>query len=632
MCGISGIISLNGKAVQNPERIYRAIAAHQSRGPDSNGVSMDPGVVLGHNRLSIIDVSGAASQPFTDDSGRYTIVFNGEFFNFGTSRNELLHKGINLRSASDTEVLLHLYILYGPECLQRVNGFFALAIYDRHEDSVFIARDRMGIKPLLIYRDENCLMFASEMKALIGMGIRRQIDETALYCYLQMNYIPGNRTIFPDVHKLDPGSYLLIRKGRIQNVTYYRIPYVREQSERNHISYMDAEKKLAELLSESVERRMISDVPLGAFLSGGVDSSVIVALASRFTSRLKTFSIGFRDEPFFDETRYAEMVAERYKTDHTTFSLTTDDLYPALFRVLDYTDEPWADSSAIAVNILSMHTRKHVTVALSGDGADELFGGYMKHVAEWKARNPGMAGMILNAVSPLLKLLPQSRNNSILNRFRQASRFAEGMRLSAADRYWRWCSFLEENEAARLLAIQPDMDDFSRLKASITAPLVKESVINDVLMTDMLHVLRHDMLVKTDLMSMANSLEVRVPFLDYELVDYVFGLPSNYKVLGGMRKKILQDAFRPLLPEAIYNRPKHGFEVPLLRWMKTGLKDHIENDWLNDEFIAEQRIFDLTETKKLKTRLHSQSPGDVHATLWALIVFQHWWKKHMQGE
>lgn len=631
MCGISGIVAFNPTGAEFLGKIHDAVAAMHSRGPDNQGVFVKDQVAFGHNRLSIIDVSDAAAQPFTDASGRYTIIFNGEFFNFKTHREQLLKEGVRLVSNSDTEVLLYLYIKEGPSCLEKVNGFFAFAIYDALKQTVFIARDRMGIKPLLISCDKDKLMFASEMKALFAMGVRKEIDNESLLGYLQMNYVPAHRTMLRDVYKLQPGHYLWIENGEVAQKQNYRIPYEAGTIITHSDDYETAQKRIVSLLEESVEKRMISDVPLGAFLSGGIDSSIIVALASRFTKQLNTFSIGFKDEPFFDETRYAQLVAKKYNTNHTVFSLTNDDLFSVLFDVLDYLDDPFADSSAIAVNILSRKTREKVTVALSGDGADELFGGYLKHAAELKIRNAGFSGSVLKTLIPLLKHLPQSRNSSFSNKMRQASKFANGLSLSAKDRYWRWCSFIDEADAALLMKQTCDPAEYHKRRNTITDFIQPEGNLNDVLLADMNHVLVNDMLTKVDLMSMANSLEVRVPFLDYNLVNYVFSLPDKYKVSGNTGKRILQDAFRNLLPAEIYHRPKHGFEVPLIKWFRNELYSLINDDLLADDFIEEQNIFNISETKKIKIRLQSNNPGDVHAQIWGLIVFQYWWKKNIKN-
>ncbi len=627
MCGISGVIAFNDSGRNYLNNIRQAVTAMKTRGPDRDGVYFSDNVAFGHNRLSIIDVSEAASQPFSDSSGRYTIVFNGEFFNFKKYRDQLVSQGVSLKSNSDTEVLLNLYMAEGPACLNKINGFFAFAIHDKIDDSVFIARDRMGVKPLHIYHDQDKLCFASEMKALLAMGIRKELDMESLLGYMQMNYIPANYTMFRNVVKLTPGNYLMIKNGSVEQKQYYSIPYT-SGLPRHSDNYDIACGTIKKLLFDSVERRMISDVPLGAFLSGGVDSSVVVALASQMTKHLNTFSIGFKDEPFFDETRYAQLVADKFQTNHTVFSLTNDDLFSVLFPVLDYIDDPFADSSAIAVYLLSRHTRQHVTVALSGDGADELFGGYLKHSGELKIRQAKGLERLLKYFTPLIGILPQSRNSSLSNKFRQIAKYANGLNLSEKERYWRWCSFISEKDAGQLLTGKIDIEQYLIRKKYITEPLSPHGNMNDLFLADMKHVLVNDMLVKVDLMSMANSLEVRTPFLDYELVNYVFSLPDHYKVQGNLRKKILQDAFKNILPQEIYHRPKHGFEVPLLKWFRNELFTLINEDLLRDDFIVEQGIFNVTETKKLKYRLQSNNPGDVHAQIWGLLVFQYWWKKY----
>jgi asparagine synthase (glutamine-hydrolysing) len=527
-------------------------------------------------------------------------------------------------------VLLYGYIYLREEILNKLNGFFAFAIYDKVEETLFIARDRMGIKPLLYYKDEDKLIFASEMKALIAAGIPRKIDHTSLYNYLQFNYIPGPDSIFENVKKLTPGHFFKITNGKIEEKEFYKIPYDPSDFNSGKLSYDEAQLKLVDLLDASVKRRLISDVPLGAFLSGGVDSSVVVALASKYTEKLNTFSIGFRDEPMFDETKYAKLVADRFKTNHTVFSLTNDDLFSVLFNVLDYIDEPFADSSALAVYILSMHTRKHVTVALSGDGADEMFAGYMKHTGELKNRNAGITGALLKSSSFLWRRLPQSRNSYFSNKVRQINKFVAGLSLDEKQRYWKWCGFVDENYASSIINGNFNAEKYFERKERILENIHKKSDFNEILYSDMHMVLQNDMLTKVDLMSMANSLEVRVPFLDYKVVDFAFSLPAKYKIEGNIRKKILQDAFRKDLPEEIYHRPKHGFEVPLLKWFRNELKSLIVDDLLSDKFIAEQNLFNVEEIRNIKTRLFSSNPGDVHAQVWGLIVFQYWWKKYCQ--
>ncbi len=632
MCGITGIVAKSEAGMRLLPLIEYANDCLATRGPDAKGVYKHNRVALGHRRLAIIDVSEAGAQPMTDDSGRYTIIFNGEFFNFKEHRNYVLSKGIKLRSESDTEVLLHLYILEKEKCLQRVNGFFSLAIYDKQDEILFIARDRFGVKPLLVYEDDDTFLFSSEMKALFRYGIKKELDNASLLTYFQLNYIPSPFSIFKRVRKLMPGHYLFFsakEKKIMEEKAYYKIPYAEEI--RNPVSYDDAKTKMYQLLDRSVERRLISDVPLGAFLSGGIDSSVIAGLAAQHTQHLKTFSIGFRDEPMFDETRYAQLIADKYKTDHTVFSLTNHDLFDALFDVLDYIDEPFADSSALNVYILSCHTRKHVTVALSGDGADELFGGYNKHRAEWMMRNDGWFTSVAQMVSPLLKNFSGSRNSKTGNRIRQIHRFAEGAKLSAAERYWLWCGFTDESDADKMFlnAETQRRGEERERKENIIKAIRGNKDLNDVFYTDVNLVLQSDMLTKVDLMSMANSLEVRTPFLDYEVVDFAFSLPSSYKIDKQGQKKIVKDAFKELLPAEIFQRGKQGFEVPLLKWFRNELKPLIVDDLLNDAFIREQNLFNVEEIKKLKQQLFSNNPGEIHARIWGLVVFQYWWKRNI---
>ena len=630
MCGIVGYFSKSGTDLKAP--LNDALKALQKRGPDKQVAKvLSPYVGFGHARLSIIDTTDHATQPMTDESGRYTILFNGEIFNYRELRDTFL-AGKNFHSSSDTEVLLYLYIKMGKDCLQHLNGFFAFAIHDAVDGSLFIARDRMGIKPLHVYEDSEKIVFSSELKAIFAFPIKKEIDFDSLALYLQLNYIPGTSSILKNVSRLNPGWYMTIdREGRQNKAQFYEVPFddsklVPETAD----SYESAKKKLVSLLDASVERRLISDVPLGAFLSGGIDSSIVVSLAAKHKPDLNTFSIGFKDEPFFDETYYANLVAKKFKTNHTVFSITTDDMYQHVFDILDYIDEPFADSSAIAVYILSMHTRKHVTVSLSGDGGDELFAGYNKHDAEMRARQNNLVNWVVKTGLPIWQMLPKSRNSKFTNIFRQLERYGIGLKLSPQERYWRWCAFVDENDALKLLknGSAVDKKNIESRKEKVLKFVQGKNSINDVLMADTQMVLPNDMLTKVDLMSMANSLEVRVPILDYTVVDFAFTIPTKFKIAEGHTKKILKDAFRDVLPDELYTRPKRGFEVPLLNWFRTGLRSLIEDDLLSDKFISEQGIFDVSEIGALKQQLFSNSPGEVHARIWGLIVFQYWYKKY----
>lgn len=600
-----------------------------NRGPDGGAVFQKNNATLGHRRLSIIDTSSNGNQPMSDLTGRFTIIFNGEIFNYQELKAEFFPDKNDWQSQSDTEVLLYLFINMKEKCLEHLHGFFALAIYDAESDELFLARDRFGKKPLYYYKSDDYFVFASEMKGLLEYEMPKELDHTSLLQYLQFNYIPEPNSILKNIQKLMPGYYLFISKKKFEPGYYYELKW---QSASISPEYNTACRQLEQLMDMSVQERLISDVPLGAFLSGGIDSSVVVALASRHTKQLNTFSIGYKDHPFFDETKYADLVAKRYNTHHTVFSLDNNDFLEHIDQILATIDEPFADSSAIPVYILSHYTRKHVTVALSGDGGDEVFAGYNKHLAEWKMRRNGFMNSLVKAGDPLWKILPQSRNNKLTNFFRQLHRFAEGAKLNAKERYWKWAGFLSQEQASKLLTLatlrKVDDEKYEKRKEFILQHIEGGMELEDFLATDMELVLLSDMLVKTDRMSMANGLEIRSPFLSHQVVDFAFSLPTGYKIDGRMTKKIVQDAFRKFLPKELYDRPKHGFEIPLLDWFRKELRSRITDEWLNDDLIAAQGLFDVNAISQLKKKLFSNNPGDTHATVWALIVFQSWWKNY----
>ena len=629
MCGISGIYCFNNKAEKYHDEIHASVKALKSRGPDDNGIYIDKNIGLGHTRLSIIDTSNAGNQPFSDITGRYHLVFNGEFYNYKYYRNELEKDGIKFTSHSDTEVLLYLLIKYGEKALSKINGCFAFAFYDAKENNCLIARDRMGINPVHYYQDSEKIIFASELKGILAYRIPKELDNNSLTTYFQLNYLPTEQSILKNVHKLTPGTYLIVSQLGIEQKTYYKIPLY--DSEQNNPSYDEAKTKLYSLVEDAVKRRLISDVPLGCFLSGGIDSSIITALGAQHTDKLNTFSIGFSDNKYFDETDYAELVAKRYNTNHTVFKVSNDDLLQGLNSVLDYIDEPFADSSALAVNILSKLTRQKATVALSGDGADELFSGYNKHSAHFNARYAGTKEKLVAAMNPIWNIMPKSRNSKQANLIRQLNRFATGFKYDSAERYLFWASIASDNYTNSLLKNKSLEAGVKFLKQHILNPSIDYSDINNVLYADLHLVLQGDMLTKVDLMSMANSLEVRTPFLDHTIVDFVTRLPTSYKITSSTKKIILKDTFAHMLPTELINRPKHGFEVPLLDWFKNELWQLIDNDLLENSFIEEQGIFEIETINNLKKKLFSKNPEDTPAKIWALIVFQHWWKKYFNN-
>ncbi|WP_421892991.1 asparagine synthase (glutamine-hydrolyzing) [Marinoscillum sp.] len=619
MCGITGIFAFNSVGRINLVHLEAATRKLEKRGPDVHNSWFDDVVGLGHRRLSIIDTSAAGNQPMRDATGRYHIVFNGEIYNYKSLRAALEKEGCVFQSDSDTEVLLQAYIQWGEEVLPQLNGFFAFAIYDQKEGSLFLARDRFGIKPLVYHVNGDRFLFASELKALMAYGLEKQINREALHLFFQLTYIPAPLSILEGVKKLPPGHCMRVQNGAVEVKKFYAFPY--HESPPIH-GLEGAKKQLITTLRKAVTDRLIADVPLGAFLSGGIDSSVIVALASEEIKDLKTYSIGFKDNKYFDETHYAQLVADKFQTDHHVFSLSNDDLLAEVQNVVDYIDEPFGDSSALPVFILSKETRKHVTVALSGDGADEIFSGYNKHSAWLMSQETNVKNSLIKSLGPLWGRLPKSRNHKVTDTIRQLHRFASAQKMTLQERYWFLASFTSDVQIERLL--KPDYTSGAMSYKSNLLRLMKTGSLNEMLALDSQLVLQGDMLPKVDMMSMANGLEVRVPFLDPAVVELAFSMDAALKAKDGSRKIVLREAFRELLPEELYQRPKHGFEVPLLDWFKGALKGELEKKVFNREKIEAQKIFDWNEIAQIKKKLYSFDPGDTHILVWCLFVFQNW--------
>jgi asparagine synthase (glutamine-hydrolysing) len=607
------------------------------RGPNDEGFFVSPPVGLGHRRLSIIDLSSAAHQPLSNEDGSIWMIFNGEIYDFDKLVAHLRAKGHNFKSRSDCEPVIHLYEEEGIACLKHLNGMFAFALWDARNQRLWLARDRLGIKPLNYYWDGQRFVFASEIKAILcDTQVPREIDPEALDLYLTLNYIPAPWTIFKNIKKLLPGHFLILEKGKISIEKYWDIAEGQNLSEGltgHDIQDIETHKEhLRSLLEESVKRRLISDVPLGAFLSGGIDSSIIVALMARnSTQPVKTFAIGYRDLPSFDETSYAREVAKHNQTDHHEFRLGYKDILEAFPKVLENTDEPFADSSAVPTYIVSRETRNHVTVALSGDGGDELFAGYRMYLGEyWSryyARIPGFLREGL--IAPLVHALPDARDKPGLEMIRRFKKFLRGMSFSFTDRFCGWREIFPFPMRQNLLKKRPD--DNVHLK------LVRNGVgehqdafggdtVNLMLYLDVKGLLPGDMLTKVDRMSMVNSLEVRVPFLDHTVVEYVFKLSGNTKLKARGGKYILLETFKELLPSALHRRPKWGFEMPIGAWLRKELRFLID-EYLREDLIQKQDFFNYGVIKGLITD-HMNGRQDTSWQLWNLIVFQHWFNTY----
>ena len=638
MCGICGKIDFTGKTVPL-ELLKNMTDSIAYRGPDDEGFFSDGPVGLGHRRLSIIDLSPAGRQPMSNEDESLWLVFNGEVYDFAETREKLIAKGHTLKSRTDTETVLHLYEDEGVTCLKHLNGMFAFALWDARLQRLWLARDRLGKKPLVYYWDGKRLIFASEIKAILrDPDVPREIDFEALDLYLTLNYIPATWTIFKNIRKLPPGHSLVLEKGELSIQSFWDVPANGAEHEipspSDSMPWDQCKDRLRQLLEASVARRLIADVPLGAFLSGGLDSSIIVALMARQSSRpVKTFSIGYKDLPFFDETRYAREVARFNRTEHYEFKLGYKDILDAFPKVLDLLDEPFADSSAVPTYIVSRETKRHVTVALSGDGGDELFAGYRMYLGEYWAkyfaRIPGALRKYM--IAPLVQSLPDARDKPGLELIRRAKKFLRGMSLSFPERFCGWREIFPFAARQKLLRGPPDRNfylELVRQAVENSKALFPEDGINLMLYLDVKGLLPGDMLTKVDRMSMANSLEVRVPFLDYTLVQYVFSLKGSTKLGAWKGKRVLLETFKDLLPPLLHNRPKWGFEMPIGAWLKKELKFLIE-EYLHKDRIEKQGLFDPGIIRDLVTN-HMSGRQDTSWQLWNLIVFEHWYEKYIE--
>lgn len=622
MCGITGHYHFNRNTQIDSTNLENSLNSLKKRGPDCQKIETFPGIGLGHSRLSIIDLNSESNQPMRDSSGRYSIIFNGEIFNFKDLKNEL---GIHFKTNSDTEVLVCAYIKWQEKCLEKLNGFFSFVIYDHETHSLFAARDRLGIKPFLYSLQNNSFYFASELKALLEYPIPRDLSKNTLNAFFQLSYIPGEQGVLRDVKRLLPGHYITVKNQKVSVMSYYSLKG-QKQSGQKSVSLNEAKETLSHLVDSAADYWIESDAALGSFLSGGIDSSIVVAITSKKMKNLKTFSVTFPESQFHNEGPYALAVAKKYQTDHTEIPLVTENLYSVIDQVLDYIDEPFADSSAIPTFALCQQVSKSVRVALSGDGADELFGGYEKHGAETVAHKLRSMRQPARAISSLLKNLPESRDQAFGNKIRQFKKFFTGLAQNEQERYLQWCSFNDSSTIDSLL--MPEHRTNAWVDELPFESKAEFSGLNRTLYRDVQMVLPNDMLTKVDLMSMANSLEVRPLFLDHRIVDYIFSLPDQFKIRNGQKKYLLLETFKHLLPAEVYNRPKHGFTVQLMPFFRKNFWEKLNDVYLNDKFIQTQGLFNIDFIRNLKVQIQNEKGNDLQALVWGLVTFQNFWLKY----
>ena len=627
MCGITGIFDTRGTRPVDSAVLQRMNDSQLHRGPDEGSLHIEPGVGFGHRRLAIIDIA-TGQQPLFNEDGSVVVVFNGEIYNYQDLIPELQAAGHRFHTKSDTEVIVHAWEQWGEACVERFRGMFAFVLWDRNRQTLFMARDRLGVKPLYYaLQGDGTLLFGSELKSLLayqdgrGGGLKRDIDPLAVEEYFALGYVAEPRTIFRQARKLPPGHSLAIRRGEPvgEPRAYWDLRFTLD----NPISVDDACAELRQRLQESVRLRMIAEVPLGAFLSGGVDSSAVVAsMAGLSAGPVNTCSIGF-DDPRFNESAFAAMVAQRYQTNHRVETVGADDfdLIDTLARLYD---EPYADSSAIPTYRVCQLARKHVTVALSGDGGDETFGGYRRyrlHLMEERMRSALPAALRQPVFGLLGRVYPKA--DWAPRMFRAKTTF-EGMSRSAVQAYFHSVSILRGPMRSKLFspALHRELGGYNAqsvfdghaARAGTDDPLALIQYL------DLKTYLVGDINTKVDRASMAHSLEVREPLMDHPLVEWLATLPSNLKVRGQEGKFLLKKALEPQLPNDVLYRPKMGFSVPLARWFRGPLKQRVRDAVLGDR-LAATGWFDQTYLRQL-VDAHQSGVSDHSAPLWSVLMFE----------
>ena len=621
MCGISGILHLAADTVTEQPLLERMNNSLSHRGPDEAGVHIEPGVALGHRRLSIIDIA-SGQQPLFNEDHSVVVVFNGEIYNFHTLAEELKNLGHQFRTHSDTEVIVHAWEEWGEDCVTRFRGMFAFAVWDRNRRQLFIARDRLGIKPLYYaLLDDGQLLFGSELKALLAHpALPRDLDPLAVEDYFTYGYVPEPRTILRKVFKLEPGHSLLCdqrTRSLPQPRCYWDIPFSAVATG----SFEETQLELIERTREAVRMRLLAEVPLGAFLSGGVDSSAMVALmAGELSEPVKTCAIGF-NVPDYDESAFARQVADRYHTDHRLDMLEADQV-DLVDRMADLFDEPFADASAMPTYRVCEAARRRVTVAISGDGGDENFAGYRRyrlHLAEEKIRSRLPAGLRRALFGPLGQLYPKA---DWLPRVLRAKTTFQALARDTAAAWSHSVSRMSDDDKSRLFShsLQRELGGYHASevmrrhaeRAPTDDPLALAQYLDfKTFLVAVLH--------KVDRTSMAHALEVRVPLLDHQLVEWISGLPASWKLRGGEGKYIFKKALEPHLPHAVMYRPKQGFSVPLAEWFRGSMRPRLER-LANDQRLLDSGLFNGEYVRKLIDQ-HQRGLRDNSAALWELLMF-----------
>jgi len=621
MCGIAGIFDTRGLRPIDRPLLERMNQAQFHRGPDEGGTFVAPGIGLAHRRLSIIDVS-TGQQPLFNQDRSICIVFNGEIYNFQQVRAELQALGHVFQTHSDTEVIVQAWAAWGEDCVRKLRGMFAFAIWDQRRRSLLLARDRLGKKPLVYCPLGLDILFGSEIKAILASpSVPRRLRLLSLHDYLTYQYVPHPHTMFDGILKLPPGHTLLWKDGHTSVEEYWRPPF----GPPINITLPEASERIRDLLDEATRIRLMSEVPLGAFLSGGIDSSIVVALMARHMPEpVKTFSIGF-EEKRYDELKYARLAAQRIGADHHEF-IVRPDAVEILPKLAWHYDEPFADSSAVPTYYVSQQTRQHVTVALTGDAGDEGFAGYSRYKAMRLAAAFDHAPHWLRdwLAQGAWRAIPDTLRSGTLRR--RARRFLAALALDPCSRYTRWCCAFDDELKAQVCSedMQAAVAGFpsSRIFAQEYAQVPGLDFVARTLFVDYRRYLPDDLNLKVDIASMAHSLECRSPFLDHRVVEFAATLPTRLKLRGMTSKFLLKHAFRDLLPKEILHRPKMGFGVPIAEWFRGPLKDLARDTLLSPAFFA-NGWFSESGVRRLVDD-HTQGRHDHGYRLWALLMFELW--------